>query len=289
MSAEDLKKLFKEAAEIAAAVPKELREAAFNRALDALSVPSGKRGRTPASANLAPNPRLDDASQDSAATLLQDLDRTLHPEVSNAARVLDRALFVLQAARDDHQIDGLTSPQIAKVLTEKFRLRTTRQAVTQALDAAGDKVDRNASGRAAVYRIMHAGDQYLATGDFSSTASSKSRRSTRKQNRNKTPKKSTKSAAKAKATTKRVSKANSSSKKATKSGRPGPGAMLRNLATAGFFSKPRTIAEIQSYAQHQLAHSYELNELSTPLRRTIHSKLLVRTQNDDGQYEYTAV
>lgn len=295
MSAEDMKKLFKEAAEIAKAVPKELREAAFNRALDALSVPGGRQGRTPTSGYSTPSPRQDGAPQDSAATILQDLDRTRHPEVSNAARVLDRALFVLRAVRDDHQIDGLTSPQIAKVLTEKFRLRTTHQAVRQALDAAGDKVDRNASGRVAIYRIMHPGDQYLATGDFSSAASSKGGRSTRKRTRKKAPKKTTKNAVKEKVVPKRNTNAKSPSKKAgpgnkaTKSGRPGPGAMLRDLVTSGFFSKPRTIAEIQDFAQHQLAHSYGLNELSTPLRRAIHSRLLVRTQNDDGQYEYTAV
>ena len=125
MSADDLKKLFKEAAEIAKAVPKELREAAFNRALDAISA---KQVRPPPPAGSTPSTGDDGAPLDSGAILLRDLDRTRYPEVSTAARVLDRALFVLRAARDDHQIDGLSSSQIASVLTEKFRLRTSHQA-----------------------------------------------------------------------------------------------------------------------------------------------------------------
>lgn len=281
MSTEDLKKLFQEAAEIAKAVPKELREAAFNRALDALSLPGAKkqRLRTPPGATATRAEVESDA--DHAAILLRDLDRTRHSEVSAAPRVLERALFMLRAARDDHSIDGLSAPQIAKLLTEKFRLRTTRQAVTQALDAAGDKVDRNSSGRIAIYRIMHPGDEYLRAGVFGSDASGASGRSA---GRRVTKKSAKKSGAKKKAATSKPTQRDR--KKGSTSRRPGAGAMLRDLVSAGFFAKPRTIREIQEHAQHNRAHTYGLNELSTPLRRAVHNDLLVRTKNSDGQYEY---
>jgi hypothetical protein len=77
-------------------------------------------------------------------------------------------------------------------------------------------------------------------------------------------------------------------KKGSTSRRPGAGEMLRELVTAGFFATPKTIGEIQEHVQHNRAHTYGLNELSTPLRRAIHNNLLVRTKNSDGQYEYAA-
>lgn len=280
MSTEDLKKLFQQAAEIAKAVPKELREAAFNRALDALS--SSPSGKTPSSATgsaKTSNPAKVKSDNDHSATLLQNLDRTRHPEVSTAPRVLERALFILRAARDDHSIDGLSAPQIATLLTEKFRLRATHQAVRQALDAAGDKVNRNLSGRTVIYRIMDPGDKYLAAGVFGPSAGGRNSVGRRV---------AKKSAKKSGATRKSVTSkpAQNNRKKGGTSSRPGPGELLRELVSAGFFAKPKTIREIQEHAQHSRAHTYGLNELSTPLRRTVHNNLLVRTKNPDGQYEY---
>ncbi len=191
MSTDDLKKLFQEAAEIAKAVPKELREAAFNRALDALSLPGAKKQLPRISPGTAAARAGGESNADPAAILLQDLDRTRHSEVSTAPRVLERALFILRAARDDHSIDGLSAPQIAKVLTDKFRLRTTRQAVTQALDAAGDKVDRNSSGWIATYRIMHPGDEYLREGAFGLNSGGAGSRSVGRRTKERAAKKTT--------------------------------------------------------------------------------------------------
>src|SRR5689334_25380836 len=96
-----------------------------------------------------------DADNNALEYLTEHLDRTAHPEISSAPRVLERALWLLRVAKDTHGIDGLGATHIANLLTEKFRIRTTKQAVTQALDAARDYVDRHSpqSGRL-VYRIM---------------------------------------------------------------------------------------------------------------------------------------
>lgn len=281
MTTEDLKRLFQEAAEIAKAVPKELREAAFNRALDALSLPVGKKPLPSSRQSETATQVRGDPKSDRAAILLRDLDRTRHSVISSAPRVLERALFILRAARDDHSIDGLSASQIAKVLTEKFRLRTTRQAVTQALDAAGDKVDRNSSGRLASYRIMHSGDEYLRVGDFGGSSSGAASSSPLRRAKKKAVRKPTSS--KTAATSKPARRAKSTG---NTSRRPGAGEMLRDLISAGFFATPKTIGDIQLHVQHNRAHTYGLNELSTPLRRAVHNKLLDRTRNANGQYEY---
>jgi hypothetical protein len=89
------------------------------------------------------------------------LERSAAVDAEDAA--LGKALALLRVARDDAEVDGLTAPQIASVLTEKYRWRVTRQAVGQALDKAGRLVDRVPGGPrgAARYRLMSQGEQWL--------------------------------------------------------------------------------------------------------------------------------
>jgi len=177
MKEHDLTELFKKAAEIAKAVPEALQEAAFNRAVDALMGQNaglgasgrenagGKTGHKPPPLSPPRHPPAEETT-DPTARLLQSLDRTAYPQVLSSPRVLERSLCLLRAARDDFEIDGLGCAAIAKILTEKFRLRTTRQAVQQALDVAGDKVDRvTPPGGKTFYRIMHPGETYLDSPD----------------------------------------------------------------------------------------------------------------------------
>jgi hypothetical protein len=260
MNSENLKEIFKQAAEIAESVPKDLREAAFNRALDTLLVSEKPRAAKSQKRVLRlKDTEIDGNTSDNIAILLADLDRTAHPEIATTPRVLERSLFFLRAVRDNHNIDGLGASQIAKVLTEKFRLKTTRQAVTQALDVAGNMVDRRITLGKVSYHLMLPGDEYLAAGNFISSIKPK-----------------------------KTLNAPNAEKKARITGRPGPGAMLKELVKSGFFAEHRSITDIQHHCENNLAHNYALNELSTPLRRAVHSGLLKREQNNDGQYEYIA-
>lgn len=265
----------KKAAEMAELVPENLREAAFNRAFDAIlnisSDVAPKRKNTKTSGS--EKPQAD--STDPVETLLEHLNRTAHPEVAKAPKVLDRALFLLRAARDDFDIDGLGAPQIAKVLTEKFRIKTSRQAVTGALDVAGDKVDLQKISNSVMYRLMQPGDDYLEVGEFSVPAKKSSTKKTKVK---------AKKFVRKKATTK--NKPNT--KKAPKSGRPGPGEMLKILAADGFFAKSRSMNDITVHCEKTLAHKYSLQDFSTPLRRAVHNGLLKREANKEGQYEYKA-
>ena len=144
MAETNLKDLFKQAADIAKDVPESMQEAAFNRALDFLLGlgSSGAAGKKRVAAPTRRTQGSQESPDDEVDTLLQQLDRTAHPKILDAPRVLDRSLALLRIARDEFSIDGLSAPQIARVLTEKFRFRTSRQAVTQALATAIDKVDR---------------------------------------------------------------------------------------------------------------------------------------------------
>lgn len=266
----------KKAAKMAELVPENLREAAFNRAFDALvneSASASTKKSTKTKQQTPANSQTGTDSSNPVEVLLEHLDRTSHTEVAKAPKVLERALFVLRAARDDFNIDGLSSPQIAKVLTEKFRIKTSRQAVTAALDVAGDKVDLRKKGNSVFYRLMQPGEDYLDAGDFSAAP----KRSASKKKKA-VAKKSTEP--KAKSNKKPVTK------KAARSGRPGPGEMLKTLTSEGFFDDFKSINDIVLHCGKNKAHKYSLQDFSTPLRRAIHNQLLIREENKEGQYEY---
>jgi hypothetical protein len=128
---------------------------------------------------------------------------------------------------------------------------------------------------------MHPGDEYLRAGAFGSNASGAGGRSAGRRAKKTAAKKTT-----TKETAGPSNRAQRARKKGSISRRPGAGEMLRDLVAAGFFATPKTIGDIQEHAQHNKAHTYGLNELSTPLRRAIHNNLLVRTKNSNDQYEY---
>ncbi len=271
----DIEEAIKKAAEIAKVVPESLREAAFNRALDALL---GGASPRPNKGNKLTSKK--DQEHGASGGLRELLNRTAYPQITQALPVLERALYILRAARDDYAIDGLGAAEIASILTEKFRLRTSRQAVTQALDAAGDKVDRSKKGRNVLYRLMQPGDDYLDTGNFNTARYSTPGKIKKKKTTIVKPP-AADIPKKKKAPTK-------TAKTAPKKGRPGPGEILKKLAESGFFNEARSITDIQLYCENKLAHKYSLMELSTPLRRAVHSDLLTRDKNEEGNFEYSA-
>jgi hypothetical protein len=169
-SDQELKDLTKRAADIVKDVPAALRPTAFVRIMDELlgkqrpaEVRETRRttrtgGRTSSRARA----RTPDTSEtDAADELMGTLDRTKHSEIREAEAVRERALWILRIAQDDHGIDGLGANQIARVLSEKFRIKTSGQAVRQALERSGDLVDRDARGPVVQYRIMARGETYL--------------------------------------------------------------------------------------------------------------------------------
>jgi biotin operon repressor len=96
--------------------------------------------------------------------ILQSLDRTKYPLLSKLSMALDKALYILKIIKDDLNVDGLTPLQIAIILTEKFRIPITREAISMALYDDTEKVDRvsgKEKSRAYTYRIMSRGEEYI--------------------------------------------------------------------------------------------------------------------------------
>jgi hypothetical protein len=289
MDSDALKAAFKQAAEIANTVPEPLREAAFNRALDAIldnSVPPRRSGHSSAEATTRRKPAPQKQKEPGVAAsnpfehLTTHLDRTAHPEISSAPRVLERALCLLRVARDSYNIDGLGPTHIAKLLTEKFRLHTTKQAVQQALDPARDYVDRHSpqSGRI-VYRIMRGGELYL---DSRGSKEEKSAAAVRIVRTPKGAKKRTQAGKENK-----TSSATTARPAAKASSTKGTTAIVSGLISDGFFKSPRTIRSLIEHAKGTLGYHLKPNELSPPLLRALRSGKLKRAQNSEQQYEYS--
>lgn len=276
----DLKELFKQASEIASQVPVSMQEAAFNRALDMLTLGSTEKivptssstqQKTPAS---KPMGKARSSGAETIEELLVNIDSTQHPGIAAAPLVLDRALMILQIARTEHSVDGLTPPQIAKILTEKFRLNTSNAAVSMALGKATNLVNRITEGQGYKYRIMSPGEEYLAHFSTDKEPLPRQPRSNAK-----------KSTAKKKSTT--TKSPTTVSKPNKKIGtRPGPKQFLEQLIDEGFFSEHREISGIISHIREAHALTYKTTDMTPTLIRLLREKKLKRERNVDGRYEY---
>lgn len=91
------------------------------------------------------------------------VNRTKHPEIYNLNATLERALFILKIYKEEFNIDGLSPPQIAKILTETFRIKTSKQSISMALMKAHKETDKiKGSGNSFIYKIMNEGEKLLA-------------------------------------------------------------------------------------------------------------------------------
>ena len=280
MKDDELKALFKKAAKISEAVPESLREAAFNRAVDALleiqQVPS--QGSPPKTRKTVKRtPSTEPSTGGAADPLLTELDHNVYPQMETAPRVLERSLMLLRIAKDDFRIDGLGSSRIANVLTEKFRYRTTYQAVQQALGAAGNKVDRVSAGRKTTYRIMHPGELYLDAGQFGEAQKPSRRREAKV--------KKSKKVSRAKKPTQKEVRRTSQGKKAPRRSK-GSMVAIRELVAEGYFSSARRIGDVQEHLQHKKGLSFKVTALSPVLLRLLRDNVIDRVKAEDGQYEY---
>jgi hypothetical protein len=289
---EKLKDAFRRAAEIAAVVPASMQEAAFHRALDQIlgdgEEPTARRpaGRRPPRDGVSTS-----VDTHSVQQLIDRINRTAYPEIASATKVLDRALAVLRLAKRDFDIDGLTAPEIAKVLTDKFRQRTSRQAVTQALGAAHTMVDTRTRGRTTAYRIMQEGEDYLDRGGDQDQAGetgkvAPTRR--RRLGRGRRVKAAAKASTDTEATTRPARRRGQKRTTTRTTRRRGPKTMLSELIDEGFFSQARTINDAQEQLRHKKGVQFSLQELSPAFVRLLRDRRLDRDRNASGQYEYRA-
>ena len=196
--------------------------------------------------------------------------------------MLDRALYVLKIASDELNIDGLKASHVARVLTDKFRVKATRQGVGAALDSAGKFVDRTPRTGGAVYRIMQPGEDFLASGGSGKqqdTVTSSPKRAKTASARRKTSTTKTKGG-----TALRPGKDKSGSPR--RSGRKGPRTALNELIAEGYFKEPHSLAEIRERLQSKKGLAYKPTDLSPALVRMLREEILDRDRNEAGTYEY---
>lgn len=106
----------RDAGELAEPVsPEQLALPEANAPATILDFPARARISDPAS---KPAPDSQNAG-DGVGRLMSELDRSAHPEISEASRVIDRALHLPRAAKEKFGMDGMTARQVVTVLKEK--------------------------------------------------------------------------------------------------------------------------------------------------------------------------
>ncbi len=285
MTAPDLKELFKQASEIAQQVPKNLQEAAFNRAVDLLArLPKSDYVPTPQKKNETNrnNLALDtEATNSSIADLLSKIDSTQYPGILSASKVLDRSLLVLMIALKDHHIDGLTPSAIARILTDKFRMKTTKEAIGMALGRATTLVNRTPDGQGFLYKIMAPGEEYLSRLDSGDNLS-RAVTSTRKVRTKKTAIKSnndisTNNGGKQNRDRK-TKKKNVPDQRVAKKSIVGPKGAILSLIESGFFDKGKTGPEVQTYLKNKRGFNIGAAQLRLAMLRLVRDKKLDRDE-----------
>lgn len=277
----DLDKTFAEAAEIAKKLPENLQEAAFNRALDELLNGSARKSSAKSrgsSRHVAkPKPNSNEVEIE-PNHLLADIDSTRYQDIGDTGRVADQALKVLQLARQDHGVDGLTASQIFEILTQKFRLPVKKNAVLMALRREPKTVDVKPGPNGQIFRIMAPGDDYLENLRASGAEKQTHHKGGTVKKKAKKPAGEKKAASKKKASEKTAK---------PKSVTLGPKAAIGKLITVGFFDSPRQISEVQEELKHNRGHTFSVQDLSPALLRYVRDEALSRSRNDSGQYEYS--
>lgn len=272
---DDLKKLFRQAAEIAAVVPESMHGVAFTRALDELTERAETAGTEPIERTPS-RPALHTKAAKPSDDWMQQIDRTKYPQISGSRTVFERALGILKIARDDFNIDAMSPADISKISTQKFRQSMTAAQVSDKLGKANKEVNRTKQGSGFVYSLMQPGEEMLESSQGESSSRTRRRKTPRSKPRVST--KSHKETEPKAATAKRASKSK---------GRPGPKAMAEELIETGFFSQPRQVKDIIDYARRTMAYTYKATDLSPTLVRLTREHKLKRTTGKDGQYEYT--
>lgn len=280
MSADHLAEITEQALAISSKAPPQLQEAVFNRTFDALlaaasdSVSHKERGSCTGTPKVtrSTTANKEAAGPDVATRLMSALRSPDHPDIEKLANAKLRSLYILKVAKDDHDIDGLTPPTIATILTDKFRIRTTPAAVGMALKDERTTVDREkAAGGAFMYRIMSAGEEVLEAA--LETARTE-------------PAQAAKPSHRAKPRTRTDSKSKSPAKSASRA-KIGPKMAIRQMLEADEFGQTETVESIRTHLSTNYGRSFEAKHIANALLRLLRDGAVGRKLNDEGVYQYS--
>lgn len=146
----------------------ELKKIAFSKIIDDLlgkkeenkSVPSSKmvKKKSPENNEVGKSARKDE-------DILSQINAEDFPHIHNLSSKLDLALYLLKILRDKDISDGLIPSQIARILTDKFRIKSDQFNTGMAMSKARELLDRDKiktrGGIAYKYKIMKKGEDYL--------------------------------------------------------------------------------------------------------------------------------
>lgn len=269
----ELKELYRQAAEIASVVPENMQPTAFNRAVEQLSGVLS----TEMSSGLASTGQAQGISTKDQIKLghIDKVDNgwrnkfnsTGHPEVLSANTVLDKSLHILLIARNDLGVNQLSPTNIAAILSDKYRIPARANQISDKLgNVVGLLVNRHKVSKGYEYEIMLPGEKHLL-GELPLQSARKRM-------------------------TKRKVKIGGVGKKTNggaRGGRPGQKVMLTHLVDTGFFDKPKKVSDICAHELKTKGYTYKTNELSPYILRFIRESILTREKNTNGQWEYSKI
>lgn len=250
MADQNLKRMFKEAAEIAAGVPEELREVAFDRALDALmgGKPRPKEG-TPARKKTG---KREEPAEDAEAAP-GAFSRLM--EMTNTEAILQKSLDVLNVATGAVGKKEMTAKELAETLDGSFGLVADSAVVSQVLDGAEHVVRGIRRGGKTFYRLVQPDAPKTGKKDGKKAGGKHKGKTGKKRGKKKPPE------------------------------RPTITEVATDLLTMGFFKAARTVGETVLYLQRR-GLEFTARELSSALLRLVRAGRLDRDVNGEGKYQY---
>lgn len=254
-----IRKIFKEAAEIAKGMPQGLQESAFNRALDVLL------------GNGRPNRAQDGAGDDNGEAEVRG--RLLG--IPGAGMLLDTSVAAFNLAANRLGISEIDADELADVIEDTLGPHVRQSVVGRAFEGSGNVVDTARSGASAVFRAFGGASNSDDDDDDDDEDAPKPRSAAKKG-----AARGKKSAAKKKSAPKKKPKADTKRTAAR-----GVAGTVINLVTKGFFTSARTATQVVFYLNRK-GIEITVRELTPILMRLIQDGLLSRSRGAGGEYVY---
>lgn len=252
MSDRNMKRIFREAAEIARAVPPEFRQTAFDKAVD----------------------MLQQQQRDQRETDLAETGRATRVNVTGFSApdaILDKYVEALAFAAKRLGVEAVSADQIAEIMNDRFGMPTPATVVASALTGAGMMVRTARVGGKTLYRLATPAKRPPA---YSGPE------------RRHTPGAGSAAGAPEKPSRRAASPASVKPKKRRKTVSDNPADILNDLVTLGFFRTAKTTADVLLYLEKQ-GLELTTRQIAPILFRLMQAGLLGRNRSGSS-YEYYA-
>ena len=245
-----MKRMFRDAADIARSVPAEFRQAAFDKAVDLLAQQNAQAGKE---------------GGDERET------RVHMTGLSAPDALIDRSVEALAYAANRLGLEVVTADQLAAILNERFGVPAPASLVATALGSAGAMVRTVQRGSQTLYRVVT-----VPGVDDSSEPEDREERPHRR---------ATDRPGRAAAAKPAPKKKPAAKKKAPAKLSNNPVDILNDLVSLGFFATARTTTDVLLYLEKQ-GLQLTTRQLAPLLMSLMRSGLLNRGRAQGGRYGY---